>query len=310
MLKMDPDHVRTRARSAVESLGPESGRRLTAERRGELADYLLGQQDDDEQEATRDHLAESAASRAWARVVAGDLEPMAKESLPEIPADAAVAPTRVEEEEEDVDEEVAEAPVRRPPRRRPVPAREEEEEEEEEELEEEEARPSSRLGGALLLGGLAILVAVLLIVLINDGGGDDDEPTTRQPTAPTRTQGQQQQPRVVAQVNLRGSDDAVGVAQVLIQGGQRALAIVGQELEPSTRNTAYAVWLFNSRRDARRLGFAPPVGEDGRLQGVAPLPQDASNFDELIVTQERNERSRTPGRIVLRGNLELQPEGR
>src|SRR6266566_4196947 len=85
MLSMDASAVRERARAALEALGPDTGRRLAPERRAEVSDYLLGQQSASRSEATRDHLAGSASARAWARVVADSLRPLAAEPLPEIP---------------------------------------------------------------------------------------------------------------------------------------------------------------------------------------------------------------------------------
>ncbi|MEJ7715329.1 MAG: sigma factor-like helix-turn-helix DNA-binding protein [Thermoleophilaceae bacterium] len=90
LLGMDAGSVRARAHAALESLGPESGRRMSSERRAELADYLLGQLDEDAAKATHDHLAASARGRAWARVAAGELRPLAGDAgLPAIPEDGA-----------------------------------------------------------------------------------------------------------------------------------------------------------------------------------------------------------------------------
>ncbi|MEJ7715328.1 MAG: hypothetical protein WKF40_06330 [Thermoleophilaceae bacterium] len=134
------------------------------------------------------------------------------------------------------------------------------------------ARQSSQLGGALLIGGVAILAVVLLIWLFK-GNSDSDEPTTtstatKAATAPAPAPNEQ--PRVIAQVRMNGKGKADAVAQVLVQAGTRAIAIVGKDLQPSSTKSAYAVWLYNSATDARRLGFAPPVGKNGRLEGVAP----------------------------------------
>src|SRR3977135_417765 len=67
ILNMDASTVRERAHAGLEALGPDAGRRLAPERRAEVSDYLLGQQSDSQRAATRDHLAGSAAARAWAR---------------------------------------------------------------------------------------------------------------------------------------------------------------------------------------------------------------------------------------------------
>src|SRR3954469_652746 len=85
MLDMDEGEMRRRAHEALDARGPADGAGLPAERRAEIGDYLLGQQSGDEQAATRRFLEESAAGRAWARVVSDQLGDMAKEPLPEVP---------------------------------------------------------------------------------------------------------------------------------------------------------------------------------------------------------------------------------
>src|SRR3954449_616753 len=89
LLRISPDAVRDRAVTALEAMGPRDGAPLAAELRGEIADYLLGQQSASERAATREFLEGSAAGRAWARVVAGELRPLAGDALPEIPAEGA-----------------------------------------------------------------------------------------------------------------------------------------------------------------------------------------------------------------------------
>ena len=81
--------MRERARDALDSLGPDDTAGLSVERQDEVADYLLGQQSASERAATREFLEGSAAGRAWARVVAGELRPLAGDALPEIPAERA-----------------------------------------------------------------------------------------------------------------------------------------------------------------------------------------------------------------------------
>src|SRR5579859_2754767 len=83
ILSIDRAGVRARALSAMDALGPQT--RIPAERRALITDYLLGALPDRVADEVRDHLAESAGERAWARVVASELEPIAAGSLPEIP---------------------------------------------------------------------------------------------------------------------------------------------------------------------------------------------------------------------------------
>jgi hypothetical protein len=281
LLGLDTAAVRARAIVALEALGPSTAG-LTAARRAEIADYLLGHQTVSEREATRSYLAGSAAARAWARSVAGELRPLAAEDLPDIPDEA---PAVVGDDGEDAGE-----PLR-----------------------EEGPKRSSRLGGILLLAGIGAIVAVVVVLLVS-GGSDDNGTTstsasTSTPSTPsTQPTGTGPQATPIAQVNLRAADGskAVGVAQVLAQGNQRALAIVAQRLTPSTKTAAYAVWLYNSQNNAKLLGFVnPPVGKDGRFANFNTLPSGADRYRELIVTRERGN-AQKPGEIVLRGPLKFK----
>jgi hypothetical protein len=167
---------------------------------------------------------------------------------------------------------------------------------------------SSRLGGALLLGGLGIVVAVAIVLLMSGGDDTSKKGSTVTPTAPTQTGTNAQKP--IAQINLfsaAGNSRQVGLAQVFEQKGKRALIVAGQGLAPG----AYALWLFNSRTDARLLGFVPQrVGKDGRFATQGELPTDASKYKKLVVTSEvvtRTTRTppKLPGRVVLQGDLKL-----
>ena len=83
LLGIAPEAVRDRARRGLERLAPGDG--LTDDERGELADYLLGQQSVSGRETTRALLVASRPARDWARAVAVELEPIARGGLPEIP---------------------------------------------------------------------------------------------------------------------------------------------------------------------------------------------------------------------------------
>ena len=283
LLGIEVSAVRGGAHAALDALGPSTAG-LTAGRRADIADYLLGQQSTEDRDATREHLEGSAAGRAWARSVAGELRPLAKNGLPEIPSEAR----------------------RREPRR---PDRgEADEPEADEPLRTDGARRSSRTGGILLLAGLAAIIAVVVILIVSGG---DDSGTTKTASSDTRpgTQPSQTgpQPTPVAQINLKAADgsNAVGIAQVLAQGNQRLLAVLGQRLTPSTKSAAYAVWLYTSAAKAKLLGFVdPPVGKSGRFQNVINLPTNAAQYRELVVTREKGN-AKQPGEIVLRGHLQL-----
>lgn len=293
MLNMDASTVRERAHAALEALGPDAGRRLAPERRAEVSDYLLGQQSVSQRAATRDHLAGSASARAWARVVADSLRPMAAEPLPEIPEEGP---------EDEVDEQEA-APAPKAAGREPI-------------TEDERARDaareprSSRLGGALLLGGIGVLVAVVAILLLTSGGGGSSKGDTKGSTissTPTTGTGTTQA-TPVAQINLRppAAGKALGLAQVFAQGNRRLLIVAGQGLPAG----AYALWLYTSASKSKLLGFVPSrVGKDGKFVTQGVLPNDASNYQNLVVTSEKVSGSRPalpkqPGPIVLQGKLQ------
>jgi hypothetical protein len=283
LLGIEVSAVRGRAHAALDALGPSTAG-LTAGRRADIADYLLGQQSSEDRDATREHLEGSAAGRAWARSVAGELRPLAENGLPEIPSDARRREPRRPDRDE-ADQADGGEPLRAAPGRR-----------------------SSRTGGILLLAGLAAIIAVVVILIVS--GGDDSGTTktassnTKPATQPSQTG---PQPTPVAQINLKAADgsNAVGIAQVLAQGNQRLLAVLGQRLPPSTKSAAYAVWLYTSAAKAKLLGFVdPPVGKSGKFQNVINLPTNAAQYRELVVTREKGN-AKQPGDIVLRGQLQL-----
>ena len=273
LLKLDAAAVRERALDALVALGPDAPAGLSPERQDDICDYLLGQQTASERAVVRDYLGESASGRAWARIVAGELRPIAPDALPEIPAEGA---------------EVAEAFDA-------LEARQ---------VARAERERSSKLGGLLLLGGLGIIVAVILIIAL--GGGDDDNGSPSVATTTTSTQGATGAtgPKVEAQINLQPTaqgSQALGVANVVSQDNQRAIAVVGQGLP---KNPRYAVWLYSSPSKFELLGFVPGgVKSNGRLQGLAPVPDDIAQYTSIIVTRESVDRPKRPGPIALRGSL-------
>src|SRR5438094_2175034 len=155
LLRIAPEAVRDRAVAALEELGPRDGVALAAERRAEVADYLLAQQSASERAATREFLEGSAAGRAWARVVAGELRPLAGDALPDVPAEGAEV------------EEAFDALQARETRRA-------------------EVQRSSRVGGVIVIVG-AVIVVVALILIIRGGGDNGDNAASTSPRARTAT---------------------------------------------------------------------------------------------------------------------------
>lgn len=278
VLKIERSAVKARAHDALAALGPEDAD-LSEDRRDEIGDHLLGQQDSGQQAATRSFLEGSPEGRAWARVVASELRDLAPDRLPEIPGEGTAAAVTQGD----------------PLTERRAQLREQER--------------SSKLGGLLLIVGLGIAVAVVLILLLS-GGSDKKNTgpvggTTSTSTASTTST----TPQVEAQINLfppGGGKKPLGVANVVTQQGQRGIALVGQDLPPTNNKFAYAMWLENSPSDAERLGFFGAVKNNGRLQGFVIAPQDFAKFSKLVVTRETARNPKVPGPVVLQGDLKKQ----
>jgi hypothetical protein len=296
---------------------------------------------------TRERLARSPTERAWARVVASELAPLASGPLPEIPSapaepeeaapsEAVEAATPEAAPAETGAEEAApvEAEETAPAKKEPVEARRAEpvaaagtaaaaataEREPARAAEPKGAKPGatagppgapgrrvSRLGGAILLGvGAAVVIAVVVIFVVTGSSSKKSAPANATtPTSSTSAAGSTTA-TPVAQINLLSprSKSTAGIAEVLKQGNNTAIAIVGQGLPANSKHDAYAVWLYNSGTDALRLGFVNPgVGKNGRLETTGPLPTNASHFKQLLVTIETNTNPKSPGQIILQGNL-------
>jgi hypothetical protein len=379
LLSIERSAVRNRALAALDALGPQT--RVAPERRALITDYLLSQLPTSLVPEVRRHLAQSASERAWARVVAAELQPIAKErSLSEIPTDgdaepaAAAQPPQEEpqqhepqqqeppQEELSVPDALAEpavldglaephrepefdvaharneealaapatpaasdVPAARDTRRRPVWAFSEPQVEDE--VAEEDSSPPpghrptrrrqvrrrstsvSRRGGAILLAiGALIAVGIALVIVLSSGGSSHSSTSSAArsttPTTSTSTSAQ-----IVSQINLKppsGTSKAIGIAEVLREKGKTGIAIVAQGLTPNSKRpaNAYAVWLYNSPTDSHILGFVNPgVGKNGRLQTAGGLPSNASRYHTLLITLETRSNPRSPGTVVLSGQL-------
>jgi anti-sigma-K factor RskA len=303
LLDIDPAEVRRRAHSALDALGPdETG--LDAGRRGEIGDYLLGQQDEAERTATHGFLEGSAAGRAWARVVAGELSGVAGDRLPPIPADgrndgapvvpARPAPTAAAEPAgaAAASEAAATAPapaaaaVDDTPRDGRLGA-----------------PRSSRLGGAILLGGLAVVVIAAALFFLVFNKDDNDSATPAASTTATQPQAQ-----VEAQVNLVPPDSrknlkALGVVLVQRAQGQEQIVAAVQGL-PKPKKGGYGIWLYSGPGKAKWLGFFASQDSQGRLLARGQLTTPLAGYREILVTREARGNPPRPGPIYLRGPIE------
>ncbi|HEY1567107.1 MAG TPA: hypothetical protein VGF68_08825 [Solirubrobacteraceae bacterium] len=193
------------------------------------------------------------------------------------------------------------------------------------------AKRSSRLGGALILLVGVIAVAVVLFFVLRGGhskshshattassapaasaSSTPTSPTSSSPTGSTPTTSTSgTSASVVAQINLSPPSSAkkskiAGIAEVLNEGSSDGVAIVAQNVPPNKTKPpdAYAVWLYNSTKDAKLLGFVnPSVGKSGRLSTAGGLPSNAKHYKEIVVTLETTASPKQPGSIVLQGAL-------
>jgi len=313
MLSIDRAGVRERALSAFDALGPPT--RVPPERRALITDYLLGQLPAKVGEDTRQRLAQSAGERAWARVLASELEPIAVSPLPEIPTEGA----RESQPAAAAEPVAATAAAAAEPS--PVPAAEPAGGSQPRAWQRAPARAAAG-SSCCPLGALVVVAAIVVIALLSGGGSKKNSTTTAsQPAATSSTPTTSSTPstttsttaangaKLVAQINLTAPTSAaatkpVGVALVLKQGKNTGIAIRAQNLPANGKHDAYAVWLYKSSNDSHILGFVnPAVGTNGVLQAEAALPTNAGHFSQLLVTKETQQSPKSPGPIVLQGVL-------
>jgi hypothetical protein len=273
--------VRELARDALVELAPVSVRGVEADWRGQLADYVLGQQSGPEATATKGHLRRSEAARSWARSLLDSLEQLyANGSVPAIP-----------------DGERGRA-------KRPAP--------------EPSAAPAGAAGlsaapaGARglasdpvmrrrLLAGAAAAAVILLAVLVWPVGlltGDDDKTSSASSDNQASTQGgNQNQPAA--------TNGPAGIAIVVDQGGKQQLLVQAARLAPSGQNEGYYVWLYNSPSDARSLG-GQVTDQQGNYQAIGAFPADYAKYKFIDVTRQpvgKNPNVKHSGESVLRGPM-------
>ncbi|HEX2231771.1 MAG TPA: anti-sigma factor [Thermoleophilaceae bacterium] len=263
-LGMPESRVRELAREALVRLAPITARGVEEDWRGQLADYVLGQQSGPESTATRGHLRRSEAARSWARSLLDSLDGLYGDGLPSIPDGERGRMGR--------------APVPAKPPGDAQPRR--------------LAPSSDAVGRRRLLTAGGVLALILLGLLVWPIGlltGDDDEGGSEQASGQEQAGG--------------GDGSAAGIAVIAEQDGRRQVIVQAANLPPTQRGQAYEVWLYNSPRDARSLG-AQVTDQRGTYQGAGPLPDDYRRFRFVDVSLEPIDRNRAhSGQSVLRGRV-------
>ena len=283
--------VHDRAQAALVMLAPRRAREVAPERRLEIGNYLLGQQPGvAERLRTRAYLASTPPAREWARELAGELAPLAGDSLPEVPAAAATeAPPPAAQEPQRV-QDLSSTP---PPAGAPEPSSQ------------PRSLPSSRVGGAVLLAVLVAAVVVAVVLLAGGSGGSKSSTSGGQHASTTKTG-----PSIDNQIQLKPphpSSPAVGVVDVVSEGHKRVFLIEAQHIpESKGKGFYYAIWLYNSPKSSLPLSRSPAVGSTHRLAGGAPLPSNAGEYHEILLTKETKAHPSHPGTVVLHGDFSLQ----
>jgi hypothetical protein len=279
MLNMPEGRVRELARDALVELAPVSVRGVEEDWRGQLADYVLGQQSGPEATATKGHLRRSEAARSWARSLLDSLDQFyANGSVPAIPEGDRGRGRR------SATSEPAAAP--REPSARPGLA--------------PVGDPVMR---RRLLAGAGALLLVLLIVLVWPVGlltGDNDSSSADQSSAADA--GTEQQ---TANGQQAANGQPAGIAIVVQRGDKKQLLVQAANLQPSGQSEGYYVWLYNSPDDAKSLG-GQVTDQQGNYQALGAFPADYQNYKYIDVTRQKvgqNANVQHSGDSVLRGPM-------
>ncbi|MEJ7891094.1 MAG: sigma factor-like helix-turn-helix DNA-binding protein [Solirubrobacteraceae bacterium] len=210
-----------------------------------------------------------------------------------------------------------------------------------------ETARTSRLGGALLISGLAVFVAALVIWLVardSDDPGSETATTgtttgeataTAAPTDPTGeatataapTDPTGEATATAAPTDPTGASDfvsagilaldpqdggdAAGQVELFVSQSQEALAfnVIAENLEPTTKNFAYAIWLTGGKAD-HFLGFADVVEQSGVLQASGPMEDDAAKLlgwlrtaKSFVISRENADPGASPADVLLQGAI-------
>jgi hypothetical protein len=267
----------------VSALGGRAPAAPPGERRAEVADWLLGQQEPNRTENTRAYLATSPEGRAWTFAAAAALRPIAGDELPDLPVPAPAPPA---------DRRAPAAPWTRRAAAlgRRIASR----------VRRELGSVSSRTGLLLLGAVLATLLAVVALGLADRGRSQAAEPGMQ-----------------ALLTAARPGDDTAGTATIRGDDRDRRLILVVEHLPPSTPHAGYAVWLTRGGRAGATVAALFSTDARGNVSAVMPLEKrlDPGGFREMLVTRQRRVVGEPrppahPGLVVLRGPVRAAPTRR
>lgn len=303
MLDLPPSRVRELARDALAELAPFTAEFVDPQWRGQLADYVLGQQTGPEAQATRGHLRRSEPARIWTYSLLDALDDFYVDGgRPEIPVGETAGSGRArarESRDERANGDALSAPVAGPVRRAPRGLQ-------------SGLSPAAR--AALLrrriitaLAGATVL-ALIIFGAVGIFGGSDKKKTSA-PTTPASSQGKGQ---VVAQSVLTPvgkGNNGQGVA-IVYQSGNQFLLVLRAKLPPVSSTEKYVIWLYNNEQQLAPVA-ADVTDKQGNFQGAQTLPQGWQNYRFVDVTRQATTgKAVRHGTSVLRGALTApSPQG-
>jgi Anti-sigma-K factor rskA, C-terminal/Sigma-70, region 4 len=266
MLGMPAERVRELARRTLIELAPVSVRAVEDDWRGQLADYVLGQQSGPEAAATKGHLRRSEAARSWTRSLLDSLEGLYPNgSMPAIP-------------EGERGRRAAAAAKPRTGLAAPTDA---------------DVKRRRLLAAAGALAALILLAVLVWPLGVLTGGDDDPEPAADRASAGNQSQNSSQ----------RATGAPAGIAIVVEENGKKQLLVQAARLDPSKEREAYEVWLYNSQDDAKTLG-GQVTDQQGNYQAIGPLPANFENYRFIDISREPLDQQRGhSGASVLRGSM-------
>ena len=279
MLDLPEPRVRELARDALVELAPVSVRGVEEDWRGQLADYVLGQQAGPEATATKGHLRRSEAARSWARSLLDSLEQFYDNvAVPAIP------------------EGERGRGARRPAQAAPAAAAATPRDDEP-----AKSRPALNVTDPImrrrLLAGAGALALVLLALFVWPVGllsGDDE-------AEPASADNAQRAGQNTGTGGQQAGNAPAGAAVVLQQKGKKQLLVQAARLPVSGQNEGYYVWLYNSPDDAKSLG-AQVTDEQGNYRALGDIPADFADYRYIDVTRQAvGESVKHSGESVLRG---------
>jgi hypothetical protein len=303
LLGVQAHAVHDRAHAALALLAPRQARELSREQRERVGEYLLGQQDAEQQRESRAYLASSAPARAWAQALTDELAPLAPHGLAEIPPPAAPS------------SRVGGALILGGLAVVVIVA---------------VLLIVGIGGGGGSSGGSGTNASAGSTGQSTSGAsGTGKASTTDKPvgtksssaaeagSATNTTAGASTATTPAAGTGAAAgthgkalpltppnpaASKALGVAYVLSEKGQRAFYLFTKDLPALPEGAFYAVWLEGAASaPAYPLGSLPAAGSDGLVEGGGPLPTDAASYTRVSVTQETSHHPVHPGPIVLSG---------